>query len=247
MPTYWGMNADLLISSHWAGKDRKIFAEHESFYRLVIQLKQQIMRFVPQNEKEKEQLVRIQKAIDEYDQWITRSGTVDMVTFQDSRNWARSTEFFVKGLGRIQLAPEKVAYLRLSGLPPVRYIRGRVCLDDLAGDKVDMGDRVVYYVAGVRARIYECHHPELDYDRCTLQCFYGGEPCPYLVGPVTTKNVTRMDSGLYHKLLNIAHRQLLQHKTQILKPLWDVIGSKVQADQIASLLGSFEALPAAEE
>jgi len=240
MPTYWGMNADLLISSHWAGKDRKIFSEHENFYRLVLQLKQEVMKFKAHNKKEEAQIQEIQRAVAEYDQWMTKSGRVDFVTVQDSKNWLKSTEFRVRGFGRIQLAPEKVSQMRLAGLPPVRYIRGRISLDDLIGDRMEMGDRVIYYVAGIRARIWECHSPDTDYDSCVLSCFQGEEKCPYLVGPAYSKNVTRMDAGLYHSLLNIAHRQLLSYKTRILKPLWEVITTKVQADEISKFLGSFK-------
>jgi len=247
MPSFWGSTADSLITSHWMAKDRKIQKEHEAFQMLVEYVLENTIRFTPENEEEEVKVQELMENIKKYDEWRTSSTPVDFITMKDSQSWVSRTEFKVHGMGTIQLAPEKVQFMRLTGLPPIRYIRGRVSLDALSGDVREYEQYVSYHCAGVRARIFECHNPGGSWEACIYDCFNGKERCPYLEGPVYTRNLTRMDSGLYHRLINIAHRNLRKHKARILKPLWDHISQHVQTDQIQELLGAMPGREAEDE
>lgn len=236
MPTFWGMCADLLISSHWAAKKREFQDEHEIFYRLVKMILENVLVIEAENKDEQKLIDELIQACRDYEDWRVGPATAEFVTYRDSRDWARKTELRIRHFGRIQLMPEKLQYLSLTGLPPVKFIGGKITMDALHGDVREWEQYVSYHVAGISASIYECHAPDFSWENCTYKCKHDGETCPYLVGPVYQKTITRMDSALYHYLRNIALRQLVTYKTRVIKPLWDLIASHVQVDEIAAWL-----------
>jgi len=238
MPTFYGALADYLISAHWAAKDRDIQREHESFLRLAVLIDEGIWRLIPENDEEERVWQIVKKAAHEYRMWRTHSGVVEFVTRKDSKNYLQESSIYLSGVGDVQLAPDKASYFEMTGLPPVRYIGGQVGLDDLDGDVREWKAHVIRHTGGIRARIYECHHPDIDYLDCTYRCKGANGKCPYLVGPVYTKNLNRLDSGTWYKLRNMAHRELMLRESRMLKPLWDLISVHVSADAL-SALGEF--------
>jgi len=244
-PSFWGTLADLLITSHWKAKDRDFQEEHESFYRVVLYMKEirdldtiSEVGIKAENEKEEKVLEQMWRDIDDYLEVRTNSTVVDLVSMKECQKYLADTMLYLDGFGSIQFAPERANYYELTQLPPCRYIGGRVGLDALDGDTIHWKSEIIHHCSGIRARLYECHSKKRSYDTCIEDCLgpqWKDGKCPFLRGPVITRNINRIDAGLWRKLRDITNRDLCRYKARLMKPIWDLVQKFVSADEALEL------------